>query len=320
MMIGSSYPTAFTTCKLTLPKDTNGKLTLLTFVEPPADGTNDFPAGAMRNMMGYMESVATKHVNKDINYVAAFLTGNADHVSFLVKTNGWSCQPVLVPGGLANRMVRQLGVYSADRLPNVLLLRRDGTIAWRASGLWYKNEYGFPFANYLGMKVQVEVCDLEHAYRALEKGDYKEAARVFAGPYLPWNPDRYGWRPARYHGKALAFMGLKDWEAALESIDTAIDSQKLRHFSGKRRGRWANQWRMDAATVTVKKPDDVIVELWATKAVILDKLGRKEDAASVRKRSEEPVKPGSPSLYWLFHQRLKNWRLNSKLRAEWNGT
>ena len=252
----------------------------------------------------------------DINYIVAFLTDNADHVSALVKTNGWSCQPVLVPGGLDNPMVRQLGVYSADRLPNVFLLRRDGSIAWRASGLWYKDEYGFPWANFLGMKFQVEVCEVEHAYRALENGDYKEAARVFAGPYLPWNPDRFGWRPARYHGKALALMGLKDWEAALESIDTAIEAQKLYHFSGWRRHKHAIHWRLDAATVTVEKPDDVLVELWATKAVILDKLGRKEDAASVRKRSEEPVQPGSENIYWLFHQRLKNWRMNKQKAGE----
>jgi hypothetical protein len=248
----------------------------------------------------------------DINYIVAFLTDNADHVSALVKTNGWSCQPVLVPGGLDNPMVRQLGVYSADRLPNVFLLRRDGSIAWRASGLWYKDEYGFPWANYLGMKFQVEVCELEHAYRALENGDYKEAARVFAGPYLPWNPDRFGWRPARYHGKALALMGLKDWEAALESIDTAIEAQKLYHFSGWRRHKHAIHWRLDAATVTVEKPDDVLVELWATKVVILAALGRKADPAEMRRASAEPATTESASVYKSFHERLKNWRMNNK--------
>jgi hypothetical protein len=107
-------------------------------------------------------------------------------------------------------------------------------------------------------------------------------------------------------------MGLKEWEAALESIDTAMEAQKLRHFSGKRRRKWANQWRLDAATVTVKQPDDIIVELWATKAAILDKLGRKDEAVAVRKRSEEPVEPGYESMYWLFHEKLKNWRLSRK--------
>ena len=65
----------------------------------------------------------------------------------------------------------------------------------------------------------------------------------------------------------------------------------------------------------VTRPDDVFAELWASKAVILDKLGRKEDAASVRKRSEEPVQPGHQNSYWLFHQKLKNWRMSGKLEA-----
>ena len=64
--------------------------------------------------------------------------------------------------------------------------------------------------------------------------------------------------------------------------------------------------------VTVNQPDDILVELWATKAVILDKLGRKEEAAQMRKRSAEPAKPDAPSVYKLFHERLKNWRVSNK--------
>ena len=71
----------------------------------------------------------------------------------------------------------------------VFLLRRNGSIAWRASGLRYKNEFGFPFAMLLGMKVHVQVCDVEFAYRALESGDYMAAAKIFSGPFLPGDRD-----------------------------------------------------------------------------------------------------------------------------------
>jgi hypothetical protein len=100
-----------------------------------------------------------------------------------------------------------------------------------------------------------------------------------------------------------------------ESIDKAIDARKLRYFKGRRSKHTAN-WRKEAATVTVNRPDDILVELWATKAVILDKLGRQEEAAQMRNRSAEPAKPDAPSVYKLFHERLKNWRLDNKKEIE----
>ncbi len=49
----------------------------------------------------------------------------------------------------------------------------------------------------------------------------------------------------------------------------------------------------EAATVKVERPDDILTELWATKAVILEKLGRKEEAAEVGRRSKEAATPES---------------------------
>jgi hypothetical protein len=308
---------------LRVPDDTKGKLMLLVFVEPPAEiktepnldaNGNPIPRNRYPIMADALD-MAERHVNKDVNLVAAFLCDDPAKVEAMMKLEGWVCQAAMVPGGLANPMVRRLGILSADRIPNPFLLRRDGTIAWDARGLEYKGGGTTLFAMLLAMKVQIEMCEVEHACKALEKGDFKEAARVFGGPYLPWKPDRFGWRAPRYHGQALAYIGMKDWKAALESIDIAIDAQKLYYYQGRIHDNDAAIWREQAATVTITKPDDILVELWSTKAGILDQLGRKDEAAEMRKRAAEPAAPVGPGIYQSTHERLKNWLKQHRMEA-----
>lgn len=296
-----------------LPKETSGKLTYLLFVEPPADPKADFPVvldsrgnatknDCIRRVIHDAEGLTASHVNKDINFVAAFLTDNANQVRFLMETNAWNCQAVIVPGGLKNQMVRQLGILSADRIPNVFVLRRDGSIAWNSSGLPYQTEFGFPFAFLLAMKVHVEACEAETGYEALARGDYPEAVRLFSGPFPPGESDRYGWLSPRYHGQARGYMGMKNGEAALDAIDKAIDAHKLQHFRG-RRSR-PSDWRIDAATVVMQEPCDTLATLWMEKAAILEQLGRKEEADDLRKLCEQPITPHRPNPYNTFHEQL----------------
>ncbi|MBT3294970.1 MAG: hypothetical protein HN919_21050 [Verrucomicrobia bacterium] len=309
---------------LSLPDDTEGRLTLLLFIEPPPESEADFAVvqgkkgfvpkyvfqlrDYVRGVVSSALSLADQHVNKEVDVRLAFLTDDAQRVERLMKTNEWSCAAAMVPGGLDNPMVQQLGILSADRLPNVFLLRRDGTVAWHCSGLVYKSEFGFPFAVTLAMKVHIEISDIQLAYRALTAGDYTLAARTFAGPFLPFLPERYGWRAPRHHGGALAQMALKDWDGALECIDKAIDARKLRYYRG-RRSKGIEHWRKDAATVTVKEPDDILTELWAIKAIILEALGRKDEAAQTRRRSQQPAREEHLSIYKQFHEQLNAWRL-----------
>jgi hypothetical protein len=309
---------------LSLPDDTNGRLTLLLFIEPPAEPEADFEVVQRKKgfipkyvfqkhdyIRGVVESavdLADKHVNNEVDVRLAFLSDDVQRIKQLMKTNDWSCSAAMVPGGMANPIVQQLGLLSADRLPNVFLLRRDGTVPWSCSGYVYKSEFGFPFAVTLAMKVHIEISDIQLAARALLAGDYTLAARTFAGPFLPSEPDRFGWRAPRHHGNALAHFALKDWDAALVSIDKAIDAQKLYYYQG-RRSKGIQHWRTDAATVTVKEPDDILTELWAIKAIILDALGRKDEATVVRRRSEEPARETYLNIYKIFHEQLKTWRL-----------
>jgi hypothetical protein len=303
---------------LQLPLETTDKMTLLLFIEPPKDSSSDFPCvldsrgrrtknDTIRELMEFALELQEQHVNKGVDVMAAFLSDDAKHVQFLMATNGWNCQAAMVPGGLKNQMVERLGILSADRVPNIFLLRQDGTIAWRASGLRYTTDFGFPFAFKVAMKGHIETCETERGCMALEKGDYAQAARIFAGPFLPYEPDRFVWRPARFHGQALAYMGLKEWSSALESIDAAIDAHKITHYRGRMPN--AERWREVITEFKLKDPCDIIVELWTTKAVILEALKRSDEAAQIRKGCQVQVKQDRPSMYTKMHERLKAVRL-----------
>ncbi len=171
------------------------------------------------------------------------------------------------------------------------------------------------FVNLLAAKVHIEASEMETAYEALNTGHFKEAARIFGGPYLPWDPDRFGWRPPRYHGKALALMAMKDWKAALESIEVAIEAQNLKYLPGRKREKAPN-WRKDAAKVTVTNPDEILIELWTIKAEILSKLGRNDEAAQIRERYTKPTTEFPPGVYKSFHEKLKEWKTRSEDQIE----
>jgi len=310
--------------ELKLPNDKNDKLTFLLFIEPPADPDADFPIvkdrkgkptrnDYIRSVIGDAMRLSDTHVNKSVDVILAFLCDDPKRVENLMKKNEWPCQAAMVPGGLKNPMVQRLGIFSADRVPNVFLLRRDGTIAWHTCGIRYKSEFGYPFAVLLGMKVHIEVCEVEYGLRLLKKGDFKKAAETFAGPFTPARPERYAWYAPRHHGRVLALMGLKDWGNALEAVEVAIDSHKRRHYRYPGRGlRDVTQWRAPMTEIKIKESCDVFSELWATKAIILEKLNRKEEAEKFRKLSESPAKSHGEDSYSIFHNKLKAFRKGMK--------
>ncbi len=278
---------------LILPRETDGELTLLLFVEPPADkAQTEFPQQVI-GAIKYATGLRDRHVHKEVNVIAAFLCDDPKRVDALMKANAWTCRAAMVPGGLKNPLVRRLGVLSADRMPNVFLLRRNGTVAWHTSGFKY-DDFGYPFAVYLAMKVHIEVCEAETAYSALEQGDFRKAVRYFAVPFDPEGDQRYRWAAPRLHGRSLAHMGLKKWKAALADIDAAIEA----HQRGFRR----------------RKPCScqIMAEMRLTRAAILDKLGRPEEAKAARQRAAAPASPHRTTPYGLFHDKLKKFRFTQQ--------
>lgn len=287
---------------LNLPKDTEGKLTLVIFVEPPAGNDEQIPieitgtiAAANQNptpgIIGLANQLAAQHAHGDVEVVVAFLSEDTARIQALVKKHGWKCQIAMVPGGLSHPLVRKIGVVSADRIGNIYLLRGDGSTVWHTTGLRNKFVFGNEFSAYLGMSVQIEICDITRAYKALEQGDFKQAADYFASSFPEKTDERFGWNAPRYHARALANMKLELWDAALGDIDKAIASHDPKIFGHNK-----------------DSPSESVMEMRTVRAIILEKLGRKEEAKEAQTLAN--LKPTSyqPTIYSTFHANLKKFR------------
>jgi len=298
--------------KLSLPQVTDGKLTLLMFVEPPAvppeGGSVEYPTpiyGATKEdkrgrkietkgAMQHAFELADQHVHKRLQVIAAFLSEDRARVEALMEKHEWPCRAVLVPGGLRNPLVRRLGVLSADRVPNIVLLRPDGTIAWRLSGIVHpqlRSEGTGELIHVIarGMKGHVNAFEMESSIRAFEKGELEESVRLFSGPFPPpARPSPDEWTAPRLHGRALTYMKQKNWEAALADLDAAIE---------------AHQWVFNA-----KKPCvcERVAKLRLAKAGVLERLGRAKEAEEARKLAATAKTSHGESRAGRLHERLES--------------
>jgi hypothetical protein len=291
--------------KLTLPKATDGKLTLLMFIEPSADPNSDFPVeingsvtvdtkGKKRETLGIMQhafEMAEQDPSKSIKVIAAFLSDDKTSVQALMKKHPWPCQSVMVPGGLKNPLVRKLGIISADRTPNIFLLRPDGTVVWSISGIIHPQHKSegigeFTHAIRRAMKTHIQLQSMAGSLDALKQGKFMQAVNHFSGPLPLDRRDQDGWLPPQLHGRALAYIGLKDWKNALTDIDAAILIHN-RIYSRK-----------------IPCHCDRTAKLQRTKAMILEKLGQSDDAQQALKRASSSTITHPESRYGLYHDQL----------------
>ena len=119
--------------------------------------------GNKREHPGVMQTafqLAEQHADKGVKVIAAFLSDDTERIQALMKRSAWPCQAVLVPGGLSNPLVQRLGILSADRAPNAVLLQPDGKILWKLSGIQHPQlivEIGEQrYVMEIGMKANIE--------------------------------------------------------------------------------------------------------------------------------------------------------------------
>jgi hypothetical protein len=247
---------------LRIPQDLAGKMAGIVFVEPPEEASDRDVCVAR------VKDFANQFSNRDVPVIVAFLSEDTETVKSMIKDCGGSFRAAMVPGGLANPLVRRLGILSADRIPNPFVLYGDGTIAWWISGLTYPvNATAIEWAVSISIGINIEKLSTDRAFKALEQGDFKQALLLLT-ERLPPKLAEDAWTADRFQARALAYMGLNDWDAALTDIDAAISAREIasKHYRSISLGE---------------------VEMHLAKSTILKKRGRDEEAEQERATAEE---------------------------------
>jgi len=199
-----------------IPEDTAGKWTAIIFMSRPDQG---IPRGTIE--------FAEARPFKDVNIVAAILDDNVDGFRAILKEKPHNCSTVVVPGGMQNPLVQQLGILAEDERINIAILRPDDSIATVLSGL----------ARTKGNVIQnvIEWHDEKAVEDALNRGDLEKAKHLaFALAPLeePVPPDQK--KPGKQISvphlcsRAKVYMAMKDWGAALADAEEAYLRLKRR--------------------------------------------------------------------------------------------
>lgn len=278
---------------LTLPKDKPKRMLGVVFAEPSAD------AATQTRLVERAKAFAGNFMQYDgVEVVVAWLTDDTNIAQSMVPENN-AFQVAILPGGMQNPLVQKLGILTADQMPNLLLFRPDGTVAWAASGLTYRygpRAEGPDLPVRLAIENNLEKLTSDVGFESLERGDFQNALKQFDA-FSPKRPRQNWWHTDRTHARALAQMGLKDWETALATIDTVIEQ------------------RMSPVRCSCHG----VVEVLLTKAMILDQLKRGDEAKAARALVEQETQPhvaippgqayGLGIDGWVYYDQLKRIRL-----------
>ena len=287
-----------------LPLD--GKTTLLQFLEPPADPEANFPAtikgeitldsrGREREFVGAMQRAfnsVDQRIPKNMRVVVAFLSENAEQVKALMEKNQWTFHAVMVPGGLKNPIIEQFGILSADRLPNILLLKPDGSVVWQYSGNVHPQVRAEGNGETMGvleqsMRWNILKQDMEQAVQAFESSTTGDSIELFADAYPPPSKPRPdAWSVLRHHGRAVAFSKAGKWEDVLIEVDAAIETHEMIFNRNK---------------PSSSRSVGILLNL---KADALEQLGKGAEATSIRARANAANLRQITEYYRSVHEKL----------------
>jgi tetratricopeptide (TPR) repeat protein len=212
-----------------IPKDTAGKWTVVVFTTKQQPGYEH----SVKSIMGQMRSLkplVQGRTQGDVKVIAAIFDDEVPPEAAGFNEAALGCPVVMVPGGLNNLLVQELGIMGEQDSPNLLVLRPDGSIAASLSGLALHRRHGGEIVkNIIGWQEEKAVTE------ALARGDIEEAKRLafLMAPTeepVPANPKEGSVKPEPHsnyqlRSRAKVYMALKDYKLALADIEEVVSRQ-----------------------------------------------------------------------------------------------
>ena len=125
---------------------------------------------------------------------------------------------MLVPGGMQNSIVQELGIIEENTRPNIVIIRPDGSVAAALSGMTMSTQHGDVVQNV------IEWHDEKAVDAALARNDLDEAKRLaFAHAPVadPASSDQKPISVPHLRSRAKVYMAMKQWQAAFDDAEKA---------------------------------------------------------------------------------------------------
>jgi hypothetical protein len=198
---------------LRIPESSAGKWTVISFIQDVQS------SGVMRGKSVYIKT----RPFDDVNLFVAVLADDLEATKAVVaaRKNPEDYPIVLVPDGMQNSIVQELGILEEDTRPNIVILRPDGSVAAALSGMTMSTQHGDVVQNV------IEWHDEKAVDAALARNDLDEAKRLafaYAPVVDPASPDQ---KPTKtisvphLRSRARVYMAMKQWQAAFDDAEQA---------------------------------------------------------------------------------------------------
>lgn len=239
---GRLFKGSFTTLKgdkVEYPASAGGKMAAAVFMEKPADSTS---AKLHKDVVDFMAGTASGRPLKDIELIGVFRSDDPNSTAKTMSKNKWDFNGACVSKSNWAVLCRQFGIVNADRTPNIILTRPDGSIMFAMSGASVEKERKDQLIERI--ETALRDFDLALADKALAEEDYQEyAARLSTSfPLKNRRRSRFEpeWKATSDHRRKLVwgYMQANDFKHALKIANEQIEALSPKHSSRGDHIKW----------------------------------------------------------------------------------
>ncbi|MGB6222939.1 hypothetical protein, partial [Haloferula sp.] len=181
--------------------------------------------------LGSLVEAAAKRPGGDLKVYLAILGDDPEAIRKGFGEKEPLCEVLMVPGGMQNPLVQQVGILSEDESLNCMLLGRDGRVAAAISGLAKQSGRGKETT----LESVVVRDDEIKVSKMIADGKVEEARDFILGLAPPFDPEAVDDRGRKLRkpdyslnhlrARARVYMALEEWDKALADAEEVVQRQ-----------------------------------------------------------------------------------------------